>query len=80
MSTALSELVTFESPPVKECRANCTKRCCINCEHFLSATVSRSMRGMLLDMVCDCFLHCSADMFVGVSKCTKYIPPKSKNR
>jgi len=75
-----SELVTFESPHVKKCRANCTKRCCINCEHFLSATISTSMRGMLMDTVCASFEGVPTDLWAGITKCTKYLPPKSKDR
>lgn len=74
----IKELVTFESPYVKMCRANCTKRCCINCEHFLSAIVSTSVRGMLLDTVCAAFTGVPTDLRVGSTKCTKYQTPKSK--
>ena len=74
------ELVTFESPHVKMCRANCNKRCCINCEHFLSATIDDSMRGMLLDTICSCFQGVPTDLWTGVTKCVKYRAPKSKQR
>lgn len=74
----MSELVTFQSPPVRECRDNCNKICCISCEHFLSATVDKGFRGMLLDLACSPFVHSPTDMWAGSVECDHYVLHKSE--
>lgn len=69
------DLVTYCSQEVLECRARCNKRCCINCESFLSAEISASYRGMLLDLVCGFHYDNSIDARVGTNQCTKYKRP-----
>ena len=69
------DLVTYNSHEVLECRANCSKNCCINCESFLSAEVSVNNPGMLLNLICSMRLNDPADVWSGINQCVKYEKP-----
>ncbi len=64
--------VTFDTKIVKACRDKCPKRCCINCDNFLSAEIDASKPGTLTDLCCLAF-KIPKNTWSGTTACLEYI-------
>jgi len=47
-----NKVISYTHREVAKCRARCNKRCCINCDNFLSTEINENKSGQLLELIC----------------------------
>lgn len=71
-----NKAVSYTHREVAKCRACCNKRCCINCDNFLSAEVNANKPGRLFELIC-VKREGKIRTWAGPNECGHYIvPPK----
>lgn len=74
-----NKIVSYTHKTVIACRAHCNKRCCINCDHFLSAEVNAfDDAGKLSDLVCE-KREGKIQTWSGANECGLYLIPQRRH-
>jgi len=71
-----NKIISYTHREVAKCRARCNKRCCINCDNFLSTEIKTHMPGQLFELIC-VKREGKIRTWAGANECEFYlVPPK----
>lgn len=67
------KILAFDAKSILECSADCSTRCCLNCDNFITAVVNEAQPSQLFKVCCS-RIPDTFDTWSGLNECEEFTP------